>query len=148
MGSAFSSPQLSAPAREEVGHLLAQELRPGGDLRCDRALQRNQAAGIVRIQSFRVAADIFIIPMLASFCQAYPDIVLDVEIEDQLDDFVASGFDAAIRVGEVIARVGRARRREGRDRDAVAGRPRQRLPARGRAADVDRHRAALRAGAA
>ncbi|WP_219214363.1 LysR family transcriptional regulator [Variovorax boronicumulans] len=66
--------------------------------------QRSQPAGIIRIQSFRVAVDQFITPMLASFHQAYPDIVLDVEIDDHVADFVADGFDAAIRVGEVIAR--------------------------------------------
>ncbi len=66
--------------------------------------QRSQPAGLVRIQSFRVAADLFVTPMLASFHQTFPDIVLDVEINDHVADFVAEGFDAAIRVGEVIAR--------------------------------------------
>lgn len=66
--------------------------------------QRGQPSGVLRIQSFRVAADLYLTPMLASFHRTYPDIVLDVAIEDQVDDFVAGGFDAAIRVGEVIAR--------------------------------------------
>lgn len=40
--------------------------------------------------------------MLAGFHSDYPDIVIDLTIDDAVVDVVAGGFDAAIRPGEVI----------------------------------------------
>jgi DNA-binding transcriptional LysR family regulator len=42
--------------------------------------------------------------MLRNFHDTYPDIVLDITLDDEVVDMVAGGFDAAIRVGEVIER--------------------------------------------
>jgi len=41
-------------------------------------------------------------PLLASFVDAYPDIELDVLITDDEFDIVAGGYDAGVRLGEVI----------------------------------------------
>ncbi|MEH0196462.1 LysR family transcriptional regulator [Caulobacter sp. CCNWLY153] len=63
---------------------------------------RSAAAGTVRLHSSRLASAVFVEPMLASFHAAYPDIVLDLTIDDAVVDMVAGGYDAAIRPGEVI----------------------------------------------
>ena len=65
---------------------------------------QTRPAGLVRIHCFRRAATLFLAPMLRAFMEAYPDIVLDVTSDDTVVDIVASGYDAAIRVGEVIER--------------------------------------------
>ncbi len=65
---------------------------------------RGRPAGRVRVHAFRAAARLFLTPMLRSFHDAYPDIVLDVTLDDAVVDMVKSGYDAAIRVGEVIER--------------------------------------------
>jgi DNA-binding transcriptional LysR family regulator len=57
---------------------------------------RERPAGTVRIHAFRSAAEAFIQPILAAFAESYPDVVLDITL--------AGGFDAAIRIGEVIER--------------------------------------------
>jgi len=41
-------------------------------------------------------------PALARFAIAAPDVVLDLTVTDAINDFVADGFDAALRPGEVI----------------------------------------------
>ena len=65
---------------------------------------RERPAGRVRVHAFRAAGDLFLAPMFRSFSDAYPDIVLDVTLDDTVVDMVDGGYDAAIRVGEVIER--------------------------------------------
>ena len=60
--------------------------------------------GVVRVHAFRMAAELFVAPMLAGFARAHPGIVLDVTVDDAVVDVVGGGFDAAIRLGEVIER--------------------------------------------
>lgn len=85
--------QRVSPAVDELAAAIGQAKRYG-----------ERPAGVVRIHAFRVAADIFLKPMLRSFHEAFPDIVLDITLDDEVVDIVAGGFDAAIRVGEVIER--------------------------------------------
>ena len=81
------------PAVEELGAALDQLRATNG-----------RPAGTVRVHAFRIAAELFLTPMLARFSRDYPEIVLDVTIDDTVVDIVATGFDAAIRLGEVIER--------------------------------------------
>jgi DNA-binding transcriptional LysR family regulator len=41
-------------------------------------------------------------PLIASFCQAYPEIELEIAASDELIDLAAGGFDAGIRLGQFI----------------------------------------------
>lgn len=41
-------------------------------------------------------------PLLAGFVEAFPDIQLDVTVTDEEFDIVEAGFDAGVRLGEVI----------------------------------------------
>ncbi|CAM5424274.1 LysR substrate-binding domain-containing protein [Frigidibacter albus] len=41
-------------------------------------------------------------PLVASFAAAYPHVTLDVTVTDEEFDIVAEGFDAGVRLGEVI----------------------------------------------
>jgi DNA-binding transcriptional LysR family regulator len=42
-------------------------------------------------------------PVIASFCQAYPEIELEIAASDEMVDLAAGGFDAGIRLGQFIA---------------------------------------------
>ncbi len=64
----------------------------------------NLPAGTVRLHCFHAAAEMFVAPILPAFMRAYPDILLDLTIDDTVVDIVANGYDAAIRIGEVIER--------------------------------------------
>jgi DNA-binding transcriptional LysR family regulator len=81
------------PAVEELGAALGQTSH-----------LREQPVGLVRIHCFRTAADLYVRPILRSFHEIYPDVVLDITVDDEVVDVVEGRFDAAIRIGEVIER--------------------------------------------
>src|SRR5207248_10700567 len=42
-------------------------------------------------------------PLIASFCQAYPEVEVEIAASAELVDLAADGFDAGIRLGQFIA---------------------------------------------
>jgi DNA-binding transcriptional LysR family regulator len=66
----------------------------------DIASLRNTPAGTLRVCFTRLAATLFLEPILADFHAAYPDIKLDIALDDSLADIVAGGFDLGVRMGE------------------------------------------------
>jgi len=60
--------------------------------------------GTLRINTLGIAARTIIAPRLSRFHQAYPDVVLDIVVDDALADIVAGRFDAGIRVGGQLER--------------------------------------------
>jgi DNA-binding transcriptional LysR family regulator len=61
---------------------------------------RNTPAGTLRVCFTRLAATLFLEPILGDFHAAYPDIKLDIALDDSLADIVAGGFDLGVRMGE------------------------------------------------
>lgn len=90
----------------EAGDRLFQRVRPAvqelGAAIGQTSELRAHPAGIVRIHCFRAAADLFLRPLLRPFHDGYPDVVLDITLDDEVVDIVAGGYDVAIRIGEVI----------------------------------------------
>src|SRR5262249_41710661 len=60
-------------------------------------------AGLLRLSVPRAIVPILLEPLIASFCQAYPEIELEIAASEQLVDLAAEGFDAGIRLGQFIA---------------------------------------------
>jgi DNA-binding transcriptional LysR family regulator len=60
-------------------------------------------AGRLRLTVPRALVPILIEPIIASFCQAYPDVEVEIAASAELVDLAAGGFDAGIRLGEFIA---------------------------------------------
>jgi DNA-binding transcriptional LysR family regulator len=58
-----------------------------------------RTAGTLRINTLSMAAKKVIAPRLGRFHGMYPDVVLDIVIDDGLSDIAGEGFDAGIRVG-------------------------------------------------
>ena len=81
------------PAFRDIGDALDQARRAG-----------ERSAGTVRVHAFRIGAELFIHPVLARLQREHPGVVLDLTIDDTVVDMVANGFDAALRVGDVIER--------------------------------------------
>ena len=81
--------------------LPALEVLDGAFAELDEA--RGTPAGKLRINLSRAAAEHLVAPVLASFAQQYPDVVLDLIIDDGLADLVNGGFDAGIRLSEHLA---------------------------------------------
>lgn len=59
-----------------------------------------RTAGTLRINTLGMAAKKLVAPRLGRFHRAYPEVVLDIVIDDGLSDIVAGRFDAGIRIGE------------------------------------------------
>lgn len=64
----------------------------------------SRPSGLLRLNSSGVAFTTLIEPHLAAFAARYPDVVLDVQIDNGLSDIVAQGFDAGIRLGHALQR--------------------------------------------
>jgi DNA-binding transcriptional LysR family regulator len=60
--------------------------------------------GLLRINAGYVAYATLIEARLASFSERYPEITLDITIDNDLSDIVAGGFDAGIRLGYALQR--------------------------------------------
>ena len=59
--------------------------------------------GLLRLSVPPAVVPILLEPLIASFCQAYPEIELEIVASGELVDLAADGFDAGIRMGELIA---------------------------------------------
>ncbi|HEY1940899.1 MAG TPA: LysR family transcriptional regulator [Roseiarcus sp.] len=60
-------------------------------------------AGLLRLSAPRAVVPILLEPLIASFCQAYPEVVVEIDASEDLVDLAAEGFDAGIRLGQFIA---------------------------------------------
>jgi DNA-binding transcriptional LysR family regulator len=60
-------------------------------------------AGLLRLSVPRAVVPILLEPLIASFCQAYPEVEVEVAASEELVDLAAEGFDAGIRLGQFIA---------------------------------------------
>jgi|ERR1700752_495087 len=58
--------------------------------------------GLLRIAVTSIAEEFLSGPLIASFARAYPGITIDVTVTDDTFDIVAAGFDAGVRLGDVI----------------------------------------------
>lgn len=60
-------------------------------------------SGLLRLSVPRSVVPILLEPLIASFCQAYPEVEVEIAASEQLVDLAAQGFDAGIRLGQFIA---------------------------------------------
>ena len=60
-------------------------------------------AGMLRLSVPRAVVPILLEPLIASFCQTYPEIQVEIAASEELVDLAAGEFDAGIRLGQFIA---------------------------------------------
>lgn len=87
----------------EAGHTFLAESRKilaeVDDLQGRMRRIREEPRGLLRIGLPTTFGRLFVVPALAEFKVKYPDISLEVHLEDRLVDIVAEGYDVVIRVG-------------------------------------------------
>ncbi|WP_225768356.1 LysR family transcriptional regulator [Inquilinus sp. Marseille-Q2685] len=93
-------------ALTEAGERLLLRIRPALD-ELDAALRdvghfRDRPAGLVRVRCLRLAFRTYVERILAAFHDAYPEITLDILVDDAIVDLVAGGFDVGFTLGEVL----------------------------------------------
>ncbi|GAB5336900.1 LysR family transcriptional regulator [Pseudomonas fluorescens] len=90
----------------DAGTLLAEKLRQGFAMIQDGLdtldLHRESPIGRLRLNVPRDAAALLLAPILGEFTNAYPQLRLDVIVEDAMIDIVAEGYDAGIRYGATV----------------------------------------------
>ncbi|MBZ9961725.1 LysR family transcriptional regulator [Mesorhizobium sp. B2-4-2] len=59
--------------------------------------------GLLRLSVPRAVVPILLEPLVASFCQAYSEVEVEIAASGELVDLAAEGFDAGIRLGQFIA---------------------------------------------
>src|ERR1700733_6719784 len=59
-------------------------------------------AGLLRLTAPRAVVPILLEPVIASFCEAYPEVEVEIATSAELVDIAAEGFDAGIRIGQFI----------------------------------------------
>ncbi len=60
-------------------------------------------AGLLRLTAPRAVMPILLQPLIASFCEAYPDVEVEIAASADPVDIAAEGFDAGVRMGQFIA---------------------------------------------
>ena len=63
---------------------------------------RDKPSGTIRITAAEHAADTILWPALERLLPAYPDIRVEVHVDNTLSDLVAGRYDAGIRIGELV----------------------------------------------
>lgn len=90
----------------EAGAALLRNFDPAA-AEIEAAVQTAQeaggrVAGRLCIHAQRLAYETILAPALRAFLDAHPAVVLDVKIDDAVIDITAGGFDAGLRLGELL----------------------------------------------
>ncbi|RCW87108.1 LysR family transcriptional regulator [Paracoccus lutimaris] len=93
-------------APTEAGEKLAETLRPALDdiearLGSLNAM-RERPAGNIRITASRDVAQEILFPKARDLMREYPDISIEIAVEQKFTDIVAERFDAGVRLGESV----------------------------------------------
>lgn len=89
-----------------AGEMLLADLEPhfhGIQQSIDRLDRFRQGpTGRVRVTALRDAATLLLARKMPSFSERYPDIEVEIVVDDRFVDMVAEGFDAGIRYGGTV----------------------------------------------
>ena len=93
-------------APTEAGAQLLARLRPAlADLDAvlDALGERQETpSGRVRITSHRTAAQYTLLPKMPTFGRDFPNVAVEISVDDSLVDFISAGYDAGVRPSEVL----------------------------------------------
>ena len=92
----------------EAGQQLFASVSPSMDqievALANLGAMRDSPAGTIRINSSELALRTVLWPFIDGFARRYPDIKIEVDVENGLIDIVERGYDAGVRLGEQIAK--------------------------------------------
>ncbi|MEO3999335.1 LysR family transcriptional regulator [Mesorhizobium sp. CAU 1732] len=126
IGTALVTRTTRAVRLTEAGERLREALsRPMADISAalEHLASEDQPRGLLRLAVTSIAEEFLSGPLLASFAAAHPQVTIDVTVTDAEFDIVAAGFDAGVRLGEVIEQDMIAVPVGGEQREAVVATP-------------------------
>lgn len=88
-------------AGERLYATLSQPMADIGDA-LEGLAGEERPRGMLKLAVTSIAEEVLSGPFLVSFAEAHPEVTLDVTVTDEEFDIVAAGFDAGVRLGEVI----------------------------------------------
>jgi DNA-binding transcriptional LysR family regulator len=93
-------------ALTEAGRLFLADAKPGAEAIAS-AFRSAEVLGVrpvghLRLNVPRIALAGLIEPILSGFNAAYPEVTIEIFVEDRLANIVEDGFDAGIRLGEIV----------------------------------------------
>ncbi|MDB5969054.1 MAG: LysR family transcriptional regulator [Hydrocarboniphaga sp.] len=94
---------MPAFSRSELADKLERGFQAIGDALGELDVYRGVPAGRLRINVPRDASRLLLGPILPVFFAAYPDVRLEITVEDRLVDIVADGYDAGTVPQDMVA---------------------------------------------
>ncbi|OEC94127.1 MULTISPECIES: LysR family transcriptional regulator [unclassified Rhizobium] len=64
---------------------------------------KGRPSGLLRINASRISLPLAVTRVIAAMAERYPEVEVEIFSDERLTDIVSEGFDAGIRVGEMIA---------------------------------------------
>jgi len=64
---------------------------------------KGRPSGLLRINAARVCLPLAVTRVIAAMAERYPEVEVEIFSDERLTDIVSEGFDAGIRIGEMIA---------------------------------------------
>ena len=90
----------------DAGRTFVEQVAPGlenirGAMEAARS-QQAKPSGMLRINSFAMAAREILAPLVLEYLRRYPDVHVDLVTEGRLVDIVADGFDFGVRMADRV----------------------------------------------
>jgi len=108
VGAALFSRTTRSVGLTEAGERFQSRAKPAfEELIAAREIARDSGqrpTGRLRITVPPAVVPILLQPMIASFCEANPEVEVEIVTSEELVDIAAEGFDAGIRLGQFIER--------------------------------------------
>ncbi|HKO50452.1 MAG TPA: LysR family transcriptional regulator, partial [Polyangiaceae bacterium] len=90
----------------DAGRAFVAQVAPGlEDIRGAMDVARSQQSkpsGMLRINTFAMAAREILAPLVLEYLRRYPDVHVDLVTEGRLVDIVADGFDFGVRMADLV----------------------------------------------
>jgi DNA-binding transcriptional LysR family regulator len=106
VGAALLTRTTRSVGLTQAGQYFLDRARPAfADLTAAYEAARNlgdRPAGLLRLNMPRAVITHLIEPILAGFCETYPDVEVEICAEDAFVDLAEGGYDAGIRLGEFL----------------------------------------------
>lgn len=107
MGQPLFARTTRSVALTEAGQSLVDALTPALQDIQER-LERIRAvkgrpSGLLRVNAARVCLPLAVTRIIAAMAERYPEVQVEMFSDERLTDIVSEGFDAGIRIGEMIA---------------------------------------------
>jgi DNA-binding transcriptional LysR family regulator len=106
VGAALFTRTTRSVGLTQAGQYFLDRARPAfADLSAAYEAARNlgdRPAGLLRLNMPRTVIPYLIEPILAGFCETYPDVEVEICAEEAFVDLAEGGYDAGVRLGEFL----------------------------------------------